>query len=89
MKQEDFEKLTGIKLPKGASYVDMDRTKLVEPTTAGWTDSQIRNKKLSEFDAMIRSCTLSIESLEKALQGEVARKQDLLRLRNRRVELGD
>jgi len=87
MKKEEFEKLNG-KLGENVTYIDLDEQQVPpEPTTCGWTDTQIRNKSLKEFDAMISSGELGIASLKQTLDTEVQRIEDLRRVRNRKTDL--
>ena len=87
MKKEEFEKLNG-KLGGNITYIDLDeQQEAPEPTTCGWTDSQIRNKPLKEFDAMISSGEMGIASLKQTLDNEVQRIEDLRRVRNRKNDL--
>lgn len=87
MKKEDFEKLNG-KLSADVLYIDLDEQQTPpEPTTCGWTDTQIRNKPLEEFDAMISSGELGIASLKQTLSQEEQRVEDLRRVRNRKLDL--
>jgi hypothetical protein len=87
MKQQEFEKLHG-KLGDNITYIDLDeQQELPEPTTCGWTDTQIRNKSLEEFDAMISSGDMGIASLKQTLNNEVQRIDDLRRVRNRKTDL--
>lgn len=87
MKKEDFEKLNG-KLGADVMYIDLDeQQEPPEPTTCGWTDTQIRNKPLEEFDSMIASGELGIASLQQTLEDEVKRIEDLRRVRNRKLDL--
>ena len=87
MKKEDFEAVHG-KLGDNVSYIDLDEQQSPpEPMTCGWTDSQIRNKSLEEFDAMISSGDLGIASLKQTLDTEVQRIEDLRRVRNRKLDL--
>jgi len=87
MKQEEFEKLHG-KLGENTVYIDLDEQQAPpEPTTCGWTDDQIRNKSLKEFDAMISSGELGIASLQQTIDTEVKRIDDLRRVRNRKTDL--
>lgn len=87
MKKEEFEKLHG-KLSDDVAYIDLDEQQAPpEPTTCGWTDTQIRNKSLKEFDSMISSGELGIASLQQTLDNEVKRIDDLRRVRNRKTDL--
>jgi hypothetical protein len=87
MKREEFEKLNG-KLSDNVTYIDLDEQQVPpEPTTCGWTDTQIRNKSLEEFDAMISSGEMGIASLQQTLDNEVKRIEDLRRVRNRKTDL--
>lgn len=87
MKKEEFEKLNG-KLGGDVLYIDLDEQQTPpEPTTCGWTDTQIRNKSLEEFDAMISSGEMGIASLRQTLDNEVQRISDLRRVRNRKTDL--
>lgn len=87
MKKEEFEKQHG-KLSADVTYIDLDEQQAPpEPTTCGWTDTQIRNKPLEEFDAMISSGELGIASLKQTLDTEVQRIEDLRRVRNRKTDL--
>lgn len=87
MKKEEFEKLNG-KLSADVTYIDLDeQQEPPEPTTCGWTDTQIRNKPLEEFDAMITSGEMGIESLKQTVAQEEQRIADLRRVRNRKLDL--
>ena len=87
MKKEEFEKMHG-KVSPFTTYIDLDeQQKPPEPTTCGWTDTQIRNKSLGEFDAMISSGEMGIASLKETLDKEVQRIEDLRRVRNRKTDL--
>jgi hypothetical protein len=87
MKKEDFEKLHG-KLGDNVTYLDLDaQQEPPEPTTCGWTDTQIRNKPLEDFDSMISSGELGIASLKETLAQEEGRIEDLRRVRNRKLDL--
>jgi hypothetical protein len=87
MKREDFEAVHG-KLSSNVTYLDLDEQQVPpEPTTCGWTDTQIRNKSLEELDAMISSGELGLASLHQTLDNEVKRIEDLRRVRNRKLDL--
>ena len=87
MKKADFEAIHG-KLGADIAYIDLDeQQEPPEPTTCGWTDTQIRNKPLTEFDAMISSGEMGIASLKQTLDTEVQRIDDLRRVRNRKTDL--
>ena len=87
MKKADFEAIHG-KLGADIAYIDLDeQQEPPEPTTCGWTDAQIRNKPLTEFDAMISSGEMGIASLKQTLDTEVQRIDDLRRVRNRKNDL--
>ena len=87
MKKDEFEELHG-KLSDNITYIDLDEQQVpAEPTTCGWTDSQIRNKSLEEFDSMISSGELGLKSLHQTLDNEVKRINDLRRVRNRKLDL--
>lgn len=78
-------------IPMGASLtlIDMDANPdKYERKTAGWTDEQIKNKTVAEFDAMINSAQLAIDSLEATVRDQKERVVDLQRIRGRRTELG-
>ena len=59
-----------------------------EPKTAGWTDTQIRSKSMSELDAMVGSGEKGLESLRATLKSEEDRIDGLRRIRQRRLDLG-
>lgn len=89
MKKEEFEAKHG-KLGDNVTYIDLDdpaNQVPPEPTTAGWTDSQIRAKPLEEIDAMISSGEIGIQNLQETLDNEVKRVRDLRRVRDRKLEL--
>jgi hypothetical protein len=88
MNKQEFESRYG-RLPANAIYLDLDETKTIERKTKGWTDEQIKNKTLAQFDEMLRTADLAIKNLEDAAEGERQRRQDLLAIRNRRTELGE
>ena len=87
MKREIFEEKYG-KLGSNAVYIDLDEQKTPpEPVTAGWTDTQIRNKSLEEIDSMIASGDAGILNLTQTLDNEIKRIDDLRRIRKRKLEL--
>jgi hypothetical protein len=87
MEQAEFERKHG-KLGSDVTYIDLDRQqKPPEPTTAGWTDEQIRAKPLGEIDAMISSGQLGVDQLRTTIITEEQRIADLHRVRNRKIDL--
>lgn len=87
MKRELFEAKHG-KLGSNVVYIDLDEQQVPpEPETAGWTDTQIRNKSLEELDAMISSGDLGVENLKQTLDTEIERVEDLRRIRKRKLEI--
>lgn len=86
--REEFEATYG-RLPPDAVYIDLDATKTIERVTAGWSDTQIKGKSVTELDALIKSAGLNIQSLEESVSGERQRLHDLQAIRNRKLELGD
>jgi len=90
MEREEFESKYG-KLPSNATYIDLDAQPkpIPEVMTAGWSDTQIRGKTVQELDGMINSAQLGIKNLEETLGGERQRLDDLMRIRNRKIEIGD
>ena len=91
MSEDEKQMRKKLGIPMGASLqlIDMDANPdKYERKTAGWTDEQIKNKTVAEFDAMINSAQLAIENLEDTVREQKERAMDLQRIRGRRVELG-
>jgi len=90
MKQEDFEAIHG-KLPAHATYIDLDDPANQVPPeriTAGWSDTQIASKSLTEIDAMINSGELAISNMRDTLYAEEERISGLRQVRQRKLALG-
>jgi hypothetical protein len=78
-----------LRIPPNAklTVIDMGEGK-VEPKTAGWTDEQILNKSVEDFDSQINSEELAVQKLRDIVAGQEDRLTDLRRIRARRKELG-
>jgi hypothetical protein len=66
--------------------IDLGRGE-VEPETAGWSDSMIRQKSLAEIDALIEQNTKVLLQLDQAAEEQRIRVFDLNRIRSRKLEL--
>ena len=86
-KEAQLRKTLGIPPNAALTVIDMGEGK-VEPKTAGWTDTQIRNKTIAEFDLQINSEELAVEKLRQTVKTQESRISDLRRIRARRLELG-
>lgn len=92
MKQADFERQTGRKVPPEATYIDLDEQNQPKPRereTAGWTDTQIRNRSMQSIDADIASGEAGIDALQAQLDGERQRVMGLRQIKKRKKQLGD
>ena len=87
MKRADFEAQHG-KLGPNVLYIDLVEHRTVEQTTAGWTDTQIRNYSMSDLDSQILQADLALEQMRKTLADQEQRKTDLLAVKRRKLELG-
>jgi hypothetical protein len=86
MKKEEFEKLHG-RLPPETVYIDLDEQDFQETVTAGYTDTQLRNKSLESFDAEIASGELGLANLEETVAAERQRIAGLRQARARKLVL--
>lgn len=68
-------------------FLDLGKGEVPEKT-AGWTDDQILNKSISDFDQMIASAQHVIDQLEKSIADQEKLLRDYKRLKRRREELG-
>jgi len=88
MKREAFEAIHG-RLGGNVMYIDLDeQQEPPEPKTAGWTDTQIKAKPMSEIEAMIKTGEMGLESLRETLTKEEDRVSGLRRIRSRKTEVG-
>lgn len=78
-------------IPKGANvtFIDLDAQRVEEVVTGGWTDSQIRAKKITEILAMIDSDTRVLEVLQKNVADQQSRLYDLHQIMKRKQLIGD
>lgn len=78
-----------LNIPLGAQLTLLELEPDIERTTEGWTDEQIKNKSVSDFDQMISSGELGIEKMEETIRQERKRLAGVRNLRKRRLELGE
>lgn len=90
MDEKEAQLRKTLRIPPNAALtvIDMGEGK-VEPKTAGWTDTQIRNKTVADFDLQINSEELAVQKLRETVKAQEDRINDLRRIRARRMELGD
>lgn len=84
---DDEKKALGIPVKAEGVFLHIPK-KQPEILTAGWTDDQIRAKSIQELDAMIASGEKGIENLRSTLNAEMARVDDLRRVKGRKLALG-
>ena len=80
-----------LKIPLGADVqiIDLDlQKKTPEMVTAGWTDTQIKNKGIQEIDALIHQNELALKSMEEAVFTQRENLSGLRQVRNRKLLIG-
>tara|TARA_R110000772_G_scaffold30806_10_gene76515 strand:+ start:3701 stop:3979 length:279 start_codon:yes stop_codon:yes gene_type:complete len=78
-------------IPEGSNitFIDLDaQRKPPEIMTAGWTDTQIRNKTIDEIDGMIKQNDLAVASLEQTLATQRNMVHNLQQIRQRKITIG-
>jgi hypothetical protein len=81
-----------LSIPMGADVqiIDLDAQRQPpEMVTAGWTDTQIRNKSLAEIEDLIRQNELAVESMEKAIAQQRNQINNIKAVRQRKLIIGD
>ena len=82
-------KQLGIPVKADVTWIDLDeQQEPPEVVTAGWTDTQIKNKSLEDIDSLIKQNELAAESLMKTYTTQIEQVNKLKQVRHRKLILG-
>lgn len=71
----------------GGTYLDLGAG-IVEMTTEGWTDTQIRGKSIKDLDLMISQHQKVLKTMQDNLRAQQGRIDSLQLIRNRKLVVG-
>jgi len=89
-REREIRKQLSIPMGSDVQIIDLDAQREPdEMVTAGWTDTQIRNKSLSEIEQLIHQNQLAVESMEKAIAQQQSNIHGLKQVKQRKLIIGD
>lgn len=88
-KERQIRKRLGIPMNSDVTIIDLDeQQKPPETVTAGWTDTQIKNKSIQEIDLLISQNELALETMEKSVAQQRDNINGLKQVRWRKHQIG-
>jgi len=79
-----------IPVTSNIAWIDLDaQREPPEMVTSGWTDTQIKNKAITQIEDLIRQNELAVEAMEKAIAQQRNQINDLKAVRQRKLLIGD
>ena len=89
-RERQIRKELSIPMGSDVQIIDLDAQRQPpEMVTAGWTDTQIRNKSLAEIEDLIRQNELAVESMGKAIAQQRNQINNIKAVRQRKLIIGD